>query len=284
MILVIGATGKTGSKVCEYLSNAGLAYKALTRDADKAKSVLPESAQIVQGDLSDKSHLYRVLEDVTHVYMATPPDEHMVVYQNSVIDVARDCGVKRIVKLSGLRPSLNSEARLPRLHAQIEEHLKESGVAYSMIRSNLFMQVLFGDAESVKTNGKIYAPASNGKISFTDIHNIAEVALKCLQDNSSDNHIITVTGEGAESYEQVATYLTQATGKDVEYIPVSFEDARQSMIEAGYGHWLSDALIELFQIYSANDGCFVSDDFETLTGKPASSLESFIQMNKQAFC
>ncbi|NRB37224.1 MAG: NmrA family NAD(P)-binding protein [Pseudomonadales bacterium] len=283
MILVIGATGKTGSAVCRLLAEKNIAFKALTRNKDKARKILPANCEIIQGDLSDKSRLYEIIEGVTHIYLATPPEDAMVAYQNCVIDVAAEHGVQRIVKLSGLGPSLKSKARLPRLHAEIEKHLKESGIHYSLLHSNLFMQVLFGDATSIKEDGKIYAPAADGKISFTDINNVAEIAVQCLQDDSNDNQVFKITGAQAESYNNVAVYLSSALNRKVEYQPVSYSQARQSMISAGYDEWLSDALIELYEIYSANDGCYVSDDYKKCTGKPASQLLTFIEEHSQQF-
>lgn len=283
MILVIGATGNTGSQVCQELSAQGIAYRALTRNAGAARGKLPADAEIVEADLGNTDQVRDALQGITGVYLATPPNAEMVNWQIGVIDAAKQAGVSKVVKLSGLGASPDAGPRLPRLHAEIEEHLRTSGLDYCILQPNLFMQNLLGHGGSVKSDGLIYAPAADGQISFTDIGDIARTAVRCLGDDNLKQEVIAVTGPSAESFHSVAEELSQLTGKRVQYRPVSFSEARASMVDAGYGEWLSDALIELFELYADNQGSYVSEDYKKVMGHQPTQVNEFLKQNQSAF-
>ena len=283
MILVIGATGNTGSQVCQELSAQGIAYRALTRNADDARGKLPSEAEIVEADLGNADQIRKALQGITGVYLATPPNAEMVDWQIGVIDAAKQAGVNKVVKLSGLGASPDAGPRLPRLHAQIEEHLRASGLDYCILQPNLFMQNLLGHGDSVKSDGLIYAPAANGQISFTDIGDIARTAVHCLTDDNLKKEVIAITGRSAETFHSVADELSHLTGKQIQYKPVSFSDARASMVDAGYGEWLSDALIELFELYADNQGSYVSEDYKKVMGRQPTQVNEFLKQHQSAF-
>lgn len=283
MILVVGATGNTGSQVCQELSAQGILYRALTRHAGDARDKLPQGAEIVEGDLNDAEQVRNALQGITSVYLVTPPNAQMVDWQNRVIDAAKEAGARKVVKLSGLGASPGAGPRLPRLHAEIEKHLIDSGLDYCILRPNLFMQNLLGHGDSVKADGMIYAPAADGQISFTDIGDVARIAVRCLTDDSLTDEVVALTGHSAESFYNVAEELARLTGKQVTYQPVSFSDARASMVDSGYGEWLSDALIELFELYASNQGSHVSDGYKQVLGDQPTQMNDFLKQHQSAF-
>src|SRR5262249_56014733 len=79
--------------------------------------------------------------------------------ESTFIDVARRAGVKHIVKLSQWAASPDSPARFMRYHAAVERKMRESGLAYTFLRPNLFMQGFLAFRETIIGQGRFFAAA-----------------------------------------------------------------------------------------------------------------------------
>lgn len=283
MILVIGATGNAGRRVCEELDQQGVPYRALTRDAARAASHLPPHAEIVRGDLGRPSELRAALAGVEAVFLATPANRHMAEWQNAVVDESRTSGVRKIVKLSGPAADTASPPRLLRLHARIEAHLGRAGLDYCILRVSPFMQNILRHARSVRSDGAFYAAIDDGAISFADTRDVARVAVRCLLDKDLRNEAIDITGRTAENGYDLARRLTVVTGRRIEYVPVSVDRACAQLKAARLDDWQREAMSELFEAYSRGQGRFVSNDYRRIMGAEPGHVGRFIRQNQTAF-
>lgn len=284
MILVTGSTGNVGSEVCRQLYQREQPFRALTRDPDTARKALPESTDVHYGNYADPDSLIDALGGVERLFLASPAAEDMVEHQCAVIDCARQTGAKHVVKLSGLGASTDANARLPRLHAEIENHLVDSGLAYTIIRPNLFMQVLLMSANTVKSDGALFAPAGDGRISFTDVRDVAAVVVEALIDPTAHrNRRYEITGPEARSFADAAALIGEHVGNEVNYVSVSPDQARESMLGGGMPVWLAEAMLELFAIYRAGNGEMVTAQIEEVTGSAPYDLPRFVADHRLAF-
>ncbi|GHD62183.1 SDR family oxidoreductase [Jeongeupia chitinilytica] len=282
MILVTGATGNVGSEVVRRLAEQNVAVRALTRNADKVGKLGP--VEWVQGEFTDAQSLTSALRGVDKVVLISPAHADMVAHQLAVLDAARAAGVKHIVKLSGLGAGPEAPIRLPRNHFEIENRIKASGIAYTFVRPNLFMQVLIGSAGSIASDGAIYAPAGDGAISFTDVRDVAATIVTALLEPGHENQAYEITGPAALTYTQAAEVLSGAIGKTAKYVAVDEETARNAMTSGGLDQWLVEAFLELFQIYRAGYGAAVlSDTVAKVTGRPAHDLNNFANTYRPQF-
>jgi uncharacterized protein YbjT (DUF2867 family) len=282
MILVTGATGNVGSEVVRRLAALNVPVRALTRSLEKTEPI--GSVEWVEGDFTDADSLAKAVQGVEKVVLISPAHADMVAHQLAVLDAAVKAGVKHIVKLSGLGAGPDAPIRLPRNHYQIENQLKESGIAYTFVRPNLFMQVLIGSASSIESDGAIYAPAGDGAISFTDVRDIAATIVTTLTEAGHENQAYEITGPAALTYAQAAAVIGATIGKPVKYVGVDEESARNAMTSGGLDSWLVEAFLELFGIYRAGYGAAVlSDTVAKVTGRPAHDFSDFANAHRAYF-
>src|SRR6202171_5801126 len=159
MILVTGATGLNGSELVRRLSAKGIPSRALVRNPSKAQSLaaLPH-VEVVEGDMARPDSLTAALRGVERAMLISSSDPTMLDVQSSFIDSARKAGVTHVVKLSRIIPELDSPFRFARMHAEIEQRLEASGIAYTHLRAGEFMPSYFRQVPSIVARGVLSLP------------------------------------------------------------------------------------------------------------------------------
>jgi len=138
-------------------------------------------------------------------------------------------------------------------------------------------------APMVAAQGKIYQPFKDGKLGMIDARDIGEVAAKVLIEEGHEGEVYTLTGPAAISFYDVAEALSEVVGKEVSYIDVSLEKAKEAMLNKGIPEWKADTLNEYAKAHSEGYSDFTTDTFEKLTGHPATSYKQFASDFKQMF-
>src|SRR5712691_8543964 len=247
MILVTGATGLNGRALLQRLSARGVPARALVRSLVKAEtlSALPK-LEIVEGDMARPDTLARALHGVDRAMLISSSDPAMLDVQSSFIDAARKAGVAHVVKLSGIMPELDSPFRFARMHGEIERRLEASGMAFTHLRAGEFMHAYFRQVPSIVARGAFFLPMEDAKIASIDVGDIAEVAAAVLTGSGHEGKIYPLTGPEALSMTEVAEKLSAATGKMIQYVNVTPEEAKRAQLAAGVPPFTADALAELF--------------------------------------
>ena len=278
MILVTGASGNVGKHVVRLLSRQGVPVLAASRCPESQQDI--HGVEWVRWGFGDDAR--SIMKNVSGVVLISPAHRGMVAHQKNVVDAARLAGVKKITKLSGLGAGPDAPIRLPASHYEIEQYVESAIPNHSFVRPNLFMQVLLGSADTIKRDGQIYAPAGKGKISFIDAEDVAKVLVsEVMKDGSS---VAEITGPESLDYEEVATVIGEVLQRPVQYTDVSPEQARASMLAAGMDEWLTEAYLELFEIYRQGLGASVlADRVRAVTGVEPSSFRNFVSRSTGAF-
>ncbi len=284
MILVSGATGTNGSEVVRLLSAAGIPVRALVRNRAKADSLaqLP-GVEVVEGDFDNPGSLDTALQGIQKAFMLPPFVNNMVELQHNFIEAAKKAGVQHVVKLSAFGADPNSSIMLGRWHGESEKELEASGMAYTHLQPNGFMQNMLPLAQGIVYQGQFMQPASDAKISNVDARDIAAVAAAVLQEDGHEGKSYVITGPEALSFYEVADRFTKVLGKPVTYVDVSPEDFKASMLQWGQPEWLADALNELFGIYRAGYGAVITDVVAEVAHKTPITFEQFIVDHKAVF-
>ena len=140
-ILVTGATGNIGKELTKLLSAQKVPFRVMVRSARQAEALAAlEGAEAVVADFNDAKAVASALEDVERAFLLTNSSEQAETQQCTFVDVASHRGVKQIVKLSQWAADPDSPVRFLRYHAAVEQKIRESGMAYTFLRPNLFMK------------------------------------------------------------------------------------------------------------------------------------------------
>src|ERR687889_770285 len=226
-ILVTGATGNVGSAVLDILGTTDSNLRALAHDELKAQSIKDRGVEAVVGDFLEPETLVPTLQGVSTVLLITPIHPEQVTQASNVINAAKASdNDPRIVRLSVHQASHEAPSRNSRQHAEIEDELTSSGLTYTLLRPQSFMQNTLIAAPTVAAQGKIYQPFKDGKLGMIDVRDIGEVAAKALTEQGHEGKVYTLTGPAAISLHDVAEALSDVLGKEVSYVNISLEKAK----------------------------------------------------------
>lgn len=279
-ILVTGATGTVGAHVVRELSKRGIGVRACVHTPIKAERIREANIEIFDVDYRDKKSVESAVRGMESIYLLTPFVPEQFEMASLLVDAAKKAGVKHIVKQSALGADARPAITAGRLHRQAEIYIEESGVPYTFLRPNFFMQnflTYFGG--SIRSEGKIYLPVGEGKVSYIDARDIAAVAAEVLTKKGRKGKVYSLTGPEALSAGDVAGIFSRASGRKITYVDVPEEDARKAMRELGMPGWTVDAIMELHGIARGGYASGVTSTVEDLTGKKPITFEQFAKDN-----
>ncbi|MCG5480800.1 MAG: NmrA family NAD(P)-binding protein, partial [Ensifer alkalisoli] len=164
-------------------------------------------------------------------------------------------------------------------YRQVEIALEKTGVPYVILRPNWFADNFHTFWKAGIDHGEIAVPAADGKSSFIDARDIAESAAAALTTEKFDNRAFNLTGPEALGYAEAAKLISAAIGKDVAYNPLNDETFIGILTGVGVPADYASFLASIF--YPVREGwtALVTADVEVLTGRPARSLETYVQDN-----
>jgi uncharacterized protein YbjT (DUF2867 family) len=289
-ILVTGATGTVGSEVVKQLVSAKGERKDIKAAARSANDSTFRNlgVQALELDYNKPDTISAALRGVDKLFLLTPFQSNMVNLTSNLVNEAKKAGVKYIVKQSVLGADDAEQAITPsRLHRQAEKVIEESGIPFTFLRPNFFMQnfVTFY-SNFIKTQGAFYVPAGDSKASFVDVRDIAAVVVQALSKNGESKHIgkaYDITGAEALSYGEAAEILSKELAKKVNYVNISDEDARKGMKDMGADEWTINSMIELFVITRAGYLSEISPAVEQVTGNKPTTFSQFARDYASAF-
>ena len=278
--LVTGATGTIGREVAKHLAAQGASTRAGVRDQTKARKQFGDEIELVAFAFEDERLVADALEDVEKVFLLPPLMPNQVQVTNAFVDVAQSAGVQHIVKLSAIGVETETFA-VGEWHAVNERHIRNSGLAFTFLRPNSFMQNFINYFPP--RDGVIYLPWGNGKASFVDARDIASVAAQALTNGAHQNKIYTLTGPAPLSIDEVARTLSHVAGHEIKYIDIPESAARHAMLNTGMAEWQVDSLMELHAINKQSRWSAITSDVQEVTGKPPIDFREFARDHADKF-
>ncbi|HEX9161182.1 MAG TPA: SDR family oxidoreductase [Thermoanaerobaculia bacterium] len=235
MDLVVGATGLLGSEICRRLRHRGEDVRALVRktsDAAKVDALKDIGCHVVTGDLQDPASLDRachgvevIISTATTTVSRQPHDSLEKTDQQgqlNLIDAAERNDVKRFVLVS-FSGNLEVETNLHRAKRTVEAKLRESGVAYAILRPSFFMEVWLSPMLGFDPgNRKVQIfGAGDRPVSFISLSDVAEFAVRVAEGDAGANQTIELGGPEALTPNEVVSIFEQEAGArfDVTHVP-----------------------------------------------------------------
>jgi uncharacterized protein YbjT (DUF2867 family) len=237
MVLVAGATGVLGSQIVRRLLAKGENVKAIVRSTsnpDAVAALEKAGAETVVADLKDPSSLDvackdvdAVISGVTAVTTAKEGDSFAATDgrgNKNLIDAAVRAGAKKFVFVSFDAKSLPA-APLSDAKVDAEQHLRESGLDYTILHPSYFCESWLGPmlfADPVACTARIYGDG-NRKIRYVTVGDVAELAVQSLTNPAARNAVVTLGGPEEISQREAVAIFEKATGKKFTVTELSEE-------------------------------------------------------------
>ena len=275
MILVTGATGNNGAELIKRLSAIGAKFRAMIRrQGDRARPAL-QGVEYVEADFDDPATVRRALEGVDQAFLVTNSSERAERQQLAFVEAARVAGLQHIVYVSQLHSAVASTVRFLRYHAVVENAISASGIAFTFLRPNLYMQGLLGFRSSIVSQGRFFAPAGDARVSAVDVRDIAEVAALALTQSGHEGRTYDITGPQALTHFEMASLLSNVLGRPITYVDVPEAAMRDILLGLGMPEWQAEGLIEDYAHYRRGEASTLSSTVRDLTGHQPHSFEGF---------
>lgn len=272
-LAVTGSTGGLGGMVARHIAASGSAQRLLVRNAARAPEL--DGASAVVCSYGDGAAARLALEGVTVLFMVSAAEaEDRLQHHYAFVDAAAAAGVEHVVYTSFYGAAPDATFTLARDHYATEERIRVSGMDFTFLRDNFyldFLPLLAGE------DGVISGPAGEGVLSGVAREDIARCAHAVLRDPAVHRgKTYNLTGPEELTLAQAAEILTTGTGRSITYRPETVEEAYASRASYGAPQWQLDAWVSTYTAMAAGEMAGLSPDVHGLTGQDPISLAEFL--------
>jgi uncharacterized protein YbjT (DUF2867 family) len=279
-LLFLGATGLIGNYVIPALIKAGFAVQPGSRRA------LPVGgASGANVDMRDPKSLAQAMQDTKTVALVVSDVPDMESLGLNVLAAAKSANVDRFLWFSSFGANPENNARFSCRHPVIDEAVRTSGIAYTILRPNFFMQnfaAFYGEA--IRTTGTIFLPLGDARVSHLDLRDLAEASVAVLKDDRHLGRTYDLSGPEALHTSEVAEQIGAAIGRTIRYQAIPVEAMEANLCDAGMDPWFAGGLAELYGwIRDSGLGSEVTDSAGQLLGRKPTSFRQFAVDGRSAW-
>jgi uncharacterized protein YbjT (DUF2867 family) len=249
----------------------------MVRNRERAIAIALPNVEIVEGDFDRPETLLSALVNVDRAFLLTNSTERAEAQQLAFVDAAHQSGVNHIVKLSQFAADAQSPVRFLRYHAVVEAAIQTSGIAYTFLRPNLFMQGLLSFRPTIVSQNAFYAAIGAAKISVVDVRDIAESAVAALTAAGHEGKIYNLTGSQALTHAEMAEQLSVGLSRQIVFTDIPPEAMREQLLSIGMPVWQADGLLEDYAHYRRNEAAAVLSGVQDAIGKEPRSFQAFVR-------
>ncbi|MER7559545.1 SDR family oxidoreductase [Nocardioides sp. NPDC126508] len=272
-IAVTGASGFVGGLVARALGGSGAALRLLVRDIARAPEI--PGADAFEVTYGDREAAMVALDGVQAVLMVSASESADRLEQHlTFVDAAAAAGVEHIVYTSFFGAAPDAVFTLARDHFATEERIKASGMGYTLLRDNFYLDFL---PSLVGEDGVIRGPAGNGRFAPVARADVARSAVATL--TAPQHHrglTYDLTGPEALTMSEVAEILSDHRGREVRYHDETVEEAYASRRRWEAPDWQYDAWVSTYTAIAAGQLDGVSSAVATLTGREPVGLRDYL--------
>jgi len=283
-ILITGATGNVGEELVKSLVKTNHSVIVGVRDIEKAKEKFADNLDfidIINLDFTRPDTHKEALKGIKKVFLVRPPQiSNVKKFIFPFIDKALEEKIEHVVFLSLLGVERNPVVP----HYKIEKYLEKSSIGYTFLRASFFMQNLnTTHCQDIREYNEIFLPAGNGKTSFIDVRDIAEVAVKVLTEEGHMKEAYSLTGKEAMDYYQVAEAFTRVLGRKIEYTSPSIFKFYRRMRNRGMDRGYVLIMIALYITARLGLAKKTTNTLENLLDREPISVEQYVSDYKQSW-
>ncbi len=269
-LLVSGASGHLGRRVIELLLETGERHiVAATRTPATLADLAARGVDVRQADFDDANSLPAAFAGVDRMLListnAIDQPGHRVTQHVAAIRAAEAANVRHIVYTSITNPTPDNPAFVVPDHKATEAALEASRLGYSVLRNNLYMDLLLGTVQQAMALGTLYSAAGNGKAGYVTREDCAHAAAAALAAPFDGRRTLNITGPAALSHTDVAAIVSRLSGKHIPYVALPVETLVKNMVAAGLPESFAAAYATFDVAIATGQLDMVSDTVEVLS-------------------
>lgn len=279
MIVLTGATGQLGRLIVDQLLAVVDANElgVLVRSEEKGAPFAAKGIAVHVGDYEDPASLVAAFQGVDVLLFTSNADfARRQVQHENVADAAKEAGVGRLVYTSIV--ATDPENPLVATHLATEDYIKTTGVPYTFLRNNFYMDMVVEQVQGAIAQGAYRSPleAENGA-AFVTREDIARMATAVLTTEGHEGKIYNLTGVEVVTPTLFAEVATAVSGKEIPFEQISWDDLAQGLKASGMPEGAVQWAVMFTRILDSNILALVSDDIEDVTGTPPISFADFVK-------
>ena len=285
-IMVLGATGQVGGLICEHLkNNDAISLTVTSRKREQLASLSQKYGKAVYLDLDDPRTFTDAMQGIDRLFLVTGYTVDMLVQSKAMVDAAKKAGVRHIVHLGVFSPEFDCYDAHFAWHQLVEAYIKISGIPYTFLHPNCFMQNFTG-MYSMAKNGQVTFYAKGKKVGWIALEDVAEAAAKILVEGpihhaSKDYWFST----DLLNIHEVATIFSQVTKKPFVANALAPEEFSKTYKSPDgfldpYFRGVEDCCTQIVDGRMAYIGS-VRDDLPILIGRKGLTLKQWAELHKK---
>jgi uncharacterized protein YbjT (DUF2867 family) len=279
-MILITTAGKVGLAAGRQLAELGVPVRVLAHHPEKAAELAQSGVEVFAGDLDSPESIDKAMQHVSRVILVTQP---VLSQELSVIDSAQRAGIEHVVKITNKADAHSPIARR-RIQSQIEDALVASGLSYTLLCNNAYMQNLLMMAPGIAHTSSFSTASGDGRIGHVDVRDVAAAAVEvAISPAGHAGKRYWPTGPESLSGQDVAEIFTKVLGRPITFDPISYEVQKQAMIDVGLPEPVAKDNALAVAWMADGDCDYVTDDVPQILGRPARSFEQFATDYAEAF-
>jgi len=278
-VAITGASGQLARIVAELALERLTPSEVLlvTRTPEALSAFAARGAQVRHGDFDQPDGLPAALAGAERMLLiSTEAIGRRVAQHRNAVDAAVAAGVRHIAYTSILEPTPENPAAVVQEHAPTEAAIRESGLAWTMLRNSLYTEFLVPPGVQAVASGRLVHNTGDGKLANVSRFDCAAVAAAVLTSEGHAGTNYDVTGPELLSRADVAALLAEITGRPVEAVPVDDAEFIAGLVAAGIPEGVAAWIASFGRAIREGVLSVVSSTVQDLTGHPPRTMREVL--------
>ncbi len=281
--IISGASGGLAGETIQALLERGVKLSDLvlvTRTPDKLSSYAANGATVRLGDFDKPETLEAAFAGGRRLLLISTSGGDRVAQHTAAISAARRAGIRHIVYTSFTNATTDNPALIARDHRLTEEALTKSGMAYTILRNQLYMDGLVAEAAQAIKTGDLYTNAAKGKWAPVARQDCAAAAAVVLTTSGHEGKVYDLTGPDLINHQDFGKLVADVTGKRVRVIDMDDATYIQHSMQGGTPEALAKLDASFGLAMRVNSLNIKSEALQILLGHKPESVRDLLTENK----
>jgi NAD(P)H dehydrogenase (quinone) len=280
-LLVTGASGNLGKAVVAELRRLGAKKViAATRTPGKHQELAALGVEEREADFDRPETLQTAFQGVERLLLISTDSLHApdvrIKQHRAAIQAAVSADVEHVVYTSLPKAHPTEGPSIPDDHFWTELALFESGLDWTILRNNLYAEVILRFAQFALKTGKLVSATQSQGRSYVTREDCARTAAAALL-NATGKAIFDVTGPASVTHEEIASILSRLSGKSIQHVNVTPDEVEKGLVAAGIPQFAARSVRELDEETARGYQAILTSTVTSLTERVPVSVEDFLQ-------